>query len=212
MFQGDRFLHPDLDFQVRFPRGWRTSNSNRAVGAGSPRGDAAIFLTADLPSGDVREVAETWVEKTKEKENISVMESKPIKIGELDAWRMKIHAGGGGGSVIALVTFVPYGNMTWRITGVSPSSLADDFVGRFSNTTRSFRPLTEEERASVQAERLRLAKARPGENLVELGRRYDNAWKPGNTAVYNAIFPNHRFEGGELVKVAQVEPYVPSAQ
>jgi len=212
VFQGDRFLHPDLDFQVRFPRGWRTSNSNRAVGAGSPRGDAAIFLTADLPAGDVREVAETWVEKTKEKENISVMESKPIKIGELDAWRMRIHAGGGGGSVIALVTFVPYGNMTWRITGVSPSSLADDFVGRFSNTTRSFRPLTEEERASVQAERLRLAKARPGENLVELGRRYDNAWKPGNTAVYNAIFPNHRFEGGELVKIAQVEPYVPSAE
>jgi len=212
VFQGDRFLHPDLDFQVRFPRGWHTSNSNRAVGAASPRGDAVVFLTADLPAGDVKEVAETWVEKTKENEHITVVESKPIKIGELDAWRMKIHAGGGGGSVTAYVTFVPYGNMTWRITGASPSSRAGDYVGRFSNTTRSFRPLTEEERSSVRAKRLRLAKARPGEDLVELGRRYDNAWKPGNTAVYNAIFPNHRFEGGELVKMAHVEPYVPKAE
>jgi predicted Zn-dependent protease len=74
-------------------------------------------------------------------------------------------------------------------------------------TARSFRPLTEAERASIQATRLRVVTARPGEGLAELGRRTGNAWDPSSTAVYNGIFVDHRFEGGELVKVVKVEAY-----
>jgi predicted Zn-dependent protease len=209
VFQGDRFLHPDLDFQIRFPSGWRTSNSNRAVGAGSPRGDAVVFLTADLPAGDPREVAESWVEETSEQQRVSVEESKPVVIGRLDAWRMRLEGSSAAGSLTAYVTFIPYRDLTWRITGVALSSAASGYLGRTLNTARSFRPLTEEERNSVQATRLRLARARPGEDLVALGRRTGNAWDPASTAVYNGIFANHRFEGGEWVKIAQVEPYIP---
>jgi hypothetical protein len=51
--------------------------------------------------------------------------------------------------------------------------------------------------------------ARPGEDLLALGDRTGNAWDPGHTAVYNGIFVDHRFEAGELVKIAQSELYVP---
>jgi hypothetical protein len=51
--------------------------------------------------------------------------------------------------------------------------------------------------------------ARAGEDVATLGRRSQNAWDPATTAVYNGIFANHRFEGGELVKIARVEPYSP---
>ena len=57
--------------------------------------------------------------------------------------------------------------------------------------------------------RLRVVTARPGEDLVALGRRTGNAWDPSRTAVYNGLFTSKRFEGGELVKIALVEPYVP---
>jgi predicted Zn-dependent protease len=66
VFEGDRFLHPDLDFQIRFPHGWRTSNTNRAVGAVSPHGDAVVFLAADLPEGDLEAVARDVAEEMKE--------------------------------------------------------------------------------------------------------------------------------------------------
>lgn len=212
VFRNERFLHPDLDFQVRFPPGWITSNSNRAVGAGSPRHDAVVFLMADLPPGGARDVAEAWVEKVQKEQRVSVRESKPVKIGELEAWRMQVEAGGGAGWLTAYVTFLPYRGMTWRITGVSPSSRVREYAGRMLNTTRSFRPLTEEERRSFRSTRLRLATARPGEDLVALGERTGNAWDPANTAVYNGIFVNHRFAGGELVKIAQSQPYIPGAQ
>jgi hypothetical protein len=57
--------------------------------------------------------------------------------------------------------------------------------------------------------RLRLVSAQPGEDLDALSRRSGNAWDTSTTAVYNGIFASHRFEGGELVKTARVEPYAP---
>jgi predicted Zn-dependent protease len=211
VFEGDRFLHPTLDFQVRFPSGWRTSNTNRAVGAVSPRGDAVVFLTADLPPGDPRAVAEAFVEKARESQRVEVKESQPVKIGAIDAWRMRLEGGGRGGSVAAYVTFVPYRGATWRIMGVSPAIAADRTLGRTLNTARSFRPLTPDERKSLTVTRLHVVTAGPGEDLEALGRRAGNAWDPARTAVYNGIFANHRFAGGEPVKVARVAPYAPPA-
>ena len=44
---------------------------------------------------------------------------------------------------------------------------------------------------------------------MALGRRAGNAWDPSRTAILNGVFTNHRFRGGELVKIARVEPYSP---
>ena len=211
IFQGDRFLHPDLDFQVRFPSGWRTSNTNRAVGSVSPQGDAMVFLTADLPAGDPQTVAEAFVEKTQQQQSVAVKESQPVKIGAIDAWRMRLEGGGGGGAIAAYATFVPYRGSTWRIMGVTPARAAERYLGRTLSTARSFRPLTPEERNSLTITQLRIATARPEEDLTALGRRTGSAWDPSHAAVYNGIFVNHRFRGGESVKIASVTPYVPGA-
>jgi predicted Zn-dependent protease len=205
VFEGDRFLHPDLDFQVHFPPGWRTSNSNQVVGAMSPQRDAVVFLTADQPAGDPREVAEAFVAKTNREFPVEVEQSEPVKIGRIDAWRVRL----AGRGLVASVTFIPYRGATWRITAVSRSFAADKYLGRTLNTARSFRPLTPEERRKIHGMRLRLVSARPGEDLDALSRRSGNAWDTSTTAVYNGIFGSHRFEGGELVKTAHVEPYVP---
>jgi predicted Zn-dependent protease len=212
IFVGDRFLHPDLDFQLRFPSGWRTSNSAQAVGAVAPRGDAIVYLTVDLPPGDPREVTQLFLEKTREESPVDVTNMGPVKIGGIDGWRVEFRQSGRGGSLVGSATLFPYRGATWRITGLSPSSSFGKYSGRIHSTVRSFRPLTAEQRASLRAERLRLATARVGEDVVALSRRTDNAWDPGRTAVSNAVFVNHRFEGGEMVKIARVERYQPKGR
>jgi predicted Zn-dependent protease len=204
VFEGDRFLHPDLDFQIRFPHGWRTSNTNRAVGAMSPGGDAVVFLAADLPEGDLEAVARDSAEKMKEQYGLEVKSSQPIKIGRLDALRMQLE----GSGIAAYVTFIPYRGTTWHITGFSRSLAEKKYRPHMLNTARSFRPLTAKERNSIETTRLSLVTALANEDLAELGRRTGNAWDTSRTAVLNDIFSNHRFEGGELVKIARVEPYV----
>ena len=46
----NRFVHPELQFSIRFPQGWETMNSQQAVRALSPRRDAQAELAA-LPLG-----------------------------------------------------------------------------------------------------------------------------------------------------------------
>jgi hypothetical protein len=40
-----------------------------------------------------------------------------------------------------------------------------------------------------------------------MGRRTGDTWTTARLAFQNALFSNHVFEGGELVKIARVEPY-----
>jgi predicted Zn-dependent protease len=207
VFVGDRFLHPGLGFTLRFPPGWQKSNTNRAVGAAQPRGEAVVFLTADSPPGAVREVAESWLAKQEESARIEVEASKAVKVGGIDAWRVDASAAGGSGSLRAQLTFIPWRDATWRITGVAPSVVASRHQGAMLSAARSFRPLSEEEIRSIQVTRLRVETARAGESFPELGARAGNLWSPADTAVMNALFVDHRFAGGETVKVARTEPY-----
>jgi predicted Zn-dependent protease len=188
VFVGDDFLHPDMDFRIRFPHGWRTSNSTQVVGAMAPRGDAVVMLMADQPAGDPREMAQACRRRRPRRSRSA--ESTP------GGWSSR-------GAAAPARSSSP--RPLYRIAGRPGASPACRWPA--VATARSFRPLTEAERASIQATRLRVVTARPGEGLAELGRRTGNAWDPSSTAVYNGIFVDHRFEGGELVKVVKVEAY-----
>jgi predicted Zn-dependent protease len=207
VFDDDRFLQPEMDFQLRFPPGWNVSNTNQAVGAVSPKRDAMIYLVADQPEGDPEQAAADFVIETSREFPVEVAKSEPVKIGRIDAWRVQLEGSGRARGVTANVTFIPYRGATYRITGVSPSAAARTYTGRMLSTMRSFRPLSEEERAKITGMRLHLVTARAGEDLEELGRRTGNAWNISMSAAYNGLFTTHRFEGGELVKTTRIEPY-----
>jgi predicted Zn-dependent protease len=207
LFEGDRFLHPTLGFTIQFPSGWRTSNSNRAVGAVQPRGEALVFLTADLPPGEVGQVARDWVAKQQESGSLDVENSRPVKVGEIDAWRIEANGASRGSSVSAQLTFIPFHDAIWRVTGAAPAALANKYQGSMLATARSFRPISEDERSGIEVTRVRIATARAGEGLADLSRRTKNVWSVNDTAVYNAVFADHRYAGGESVKIAVREPY-----
>jgi predicted Zn-dependent protease len=209
MFEGDRFVHPALGFTVRFPSGWNKQNTNRAVGAVEPRGEAVVFLSADSPPGEVGQVAREWIAQQQETMRLNVHDSRPVKVGGIDAWRVEASAVDRGSSLRAQLTFIPFHEATWRITGAAPAVVAKRHEGAMLSTARSFRPLTEDERRGIQVDRLRIATARAGEDLSALSKRTSNVWSVNDTAVYNAVFADHRFEGGESVKIAVRERYTP---
>jgi len=209
IFQGDRFLHPVLGFQIRFPTGWRTVNTNQLVGAMEPKGEAMVYLTGGLPPGAAKQVAEAWLDRARQDAPLNVVESLPVKVGAIDAWRVLVESSGRGGSIRGYMTFVPYGPTTYRIVGITPAVLADQYLPRVLVTMRSFRPLSEDERHSITAMRLRIATAGSGEDLAAIGTRTKSAWDPTTAAVWNGFQLDQRFVGGELVKTAQVVPYLP---
>ncbi len=203
IFIGDVFLHPGLDFKLRFPRRWEKANTASAVGAQSPRGDAVVFLMADVPKGEPRQVAEQWAVKSLGGQG-RVQQGGPFSVGRIRAWQLDVVGSTGGARVRALVTFIPYGDSIWRVTG---AGIADEDLERTLATTRSFRELDDQDRAAIKATRVHVVRAEPAEDLHALTTRTQSVWSAYETSIYNGLSPGHRFSGGESVKIAREEPW-----
>jgi predicted Zn-dependent protease len=109
------------------------------------------------------------------------------------------------------ITFIPHASFVLRLTTVAVSGAWSQYQGRAHATLRTFRSLTDEERASVEVLRLGLAHALEGEDIAGLSQRTANVWPPGRTAVLNGVFVDARFHEGELVKIARASPYTPAS-
>jgi predicted Zn-dependent protease len=209
VFQDTRFLHPDLDFHLRFPRGWSVVNTHRAVGATSPKRDALIFVIAERGETDPKRFADALLEKHRDEFRIQVTEERTIRIGEIDAHRIHVRGTVEGRNLAAQLTFIPYRGLMYRIVGVAPVFSARDYLPFARSTARSFRPLTDEERDSIRVLRLRTVEARAGENLITLSQRTGNAWDPTRTSVLNAIPASAPLDEGLPIKIVTEERYTP---
>lgn len=203
MFFGDVFLHPGLGFKLRFPRGWAKSNTPQAVGAQSPRGNAVVYLANDVPPGDPRRVAESWADENV-RGKAEIDDEAPFPISGLPAWRLDVTGSSSGSRIRAQITFIPFANLVWRLTGAAAN---DKDLDATVVTTRSFRAVTDEDRAAIRETRLAIEHAQAGEDLPAFTKRTSSAWGSYQTAIYNQLLPSHTFSGGESVKIAREVPY-----
>jgi predicted Zn-dependent protease len=209
IFEGTRFLHPDMNFQLRFPRGWRMANTHRAVGAVAPRGDATIFVIAERGESDPERAANALIDKHRDEFRIRVTDARPIPVGELEAYRIEVRGYVDGRDLAGQLTFIPYRGLMFRGVGVAPLGAAKDYQPMVRSTARSFRPLSDEERRSIQVLRLRKVEARPGETLITLSERTGNVWDPTRTSVLNGIPASAPLEAGMAIKIVVAEEYQP---
>ncbi len=234
IFRETEFIHPDLDFRILFPRGWALVNTHQAVGAISPDGNASVFIMLEAPvepekpeetdgyeaEGESappemptpKEAADRLVENHADEFDFRVQHEQPVQLGEIETYRLDIRGRIGATPVIGQISFIPHNGFVYRLTSVATSSSWSHYRGRVHTAARTFRPLTDEERNSVEVLHLRVVHALEGEDIPALSQRTGNAWPPGRTAVLNGVFVDSRFEEGQLVKIARSKLYKPSVQ
>jgi predicted Zn-dependent protease len=210
VFAGDRFLHPELDFSMRFPAGWEVANTRRAVGATSPRRDGQVFLEFQGHGSDPEQASAEFIEEARA-QGLRIDSSQPLRIGEFAAFRIRGRASTALAPVGVHLTWIAREGTIYRLTGVARGG-SGQLEGVFNNVARSFRPLTSRERASIRETRLRLVPARADETVAGLSQRTGNEWNIQQTAVMNDVFANERLEAGRLVKVAVSQPYRSAGQ
>lgn len=199
-----RFLHADLGFSMRFPEGWEVVNTHSAVGAISPLRDAQIMLQLQGKGDDARAASAEYMEEP-EFDRVRIANEHPVRLGDLDAYRVEGSAGTSMGSVGVHLTWIARDGSIFRITGVSLGKKSRN--GVFVNVARSFRPLTPRQRSSVRESRLRVVPALAEESLGELSARTRNEWNLQQTAVMNALFADARLAEGQLIKIAVSQAY-----
>ncbi|MGI9430746.1 MAG: M48 family metalloprotease [Myxococcota bacterium] len=208
VFQGSRFLHPVLGFQMRFPEGWRTANSAGSVGAIAPDRQAQVFLEPDKPWDDATAAAKRYVaELEKEIQSVKVLAFDPQTIAGHPGARLELIV---GGRIHALVAFFAYEGVHFRATGVTPARLMKGYRNRLLSAIRSFRPLAPGDARGIVSNRIRLVDARNGENLAALCARSECAPNTAPaTAVMNGVGVRDHFGFGDIVKIVRAEPWTP---
>ena len=207
IFRGDRFIHADMGFTIRFPTGWNTQNAHTAVGALAPDRSAQLVLEHAGPGTDLDKALMAFTKKAADS-GLKIKSSERIKVAGREALRAYGHASSRFGGVEVLVTFVTHGDQTFRITGVARDE-KDRNRALFVSAARSFRALPPDLTKGIKENRLRIIEAQSGDTLATLSSRSGNQWSINETAVMNDLFATDALSAGQLIKVAVAQPYQP---
>ena len=205
ILEENRFRHPDLDLFLRFPSGWATRNTGPVVASVSKNEAARFTLELQESDTDPRRAADAFTAENR----IQVRSFGMRRIGGLRAYRVVGSGGTREGFAGLHITWIAHRGRIFRLTGTTPMELLSYYLPLFDKTTRSFRPLTQEELAAFEMRRLRIAVAERGETIAELSERTGNGWEIAETAVMNELRQTAKLRAGQRIKIAIVEPYEP---
>jgi len=204
VFDGPRFVHPELQFSIDFPAGWKTQNSRDAVGASEPDGRAAVVLDVAALGNDPMDALRAT---DKASGTDLAARAVPTTINGAKAAEVTSPLQTEVGVLTIAVTVIARGGRIYRIIGAVRPNDAAAYATTFNTAARSFRRATAPELARIRERRLRIVRARAGETIPALVTRTGSIWEPAMVAAANGLPDGARLANGQLVKVALNEPY-----
>jgi len=194
-FREDAFYHPDLRFQLAFPRGFKTQNLKQAVVGVSEAQDAILALT--LAAGASPEEASRQFFS---QQGVQAGRSGRDTIGGLPAYTASFDAATEQGTLRGEVSFVSYDGKIYRILGYAPVERFARYQDAFAATLHSFGRLTDPRYLDVQPRRIALVSPERPMALPEFARTYPSTVKAETIGLINGVAANQMFARGELAK------------
>jgi predicted Zn-dependent protease len=194
-FRENAFYHPDLRFQISFPRGFRTQNQKQAVVGVSQAQDALVALT--LAAGTSPEEA---ARQFLSQQGVQAGRSGRDTIGGLAAYTAFFEAATQEGTLRGEVCFVSYDGKIYQLMAYTPAARFSAYQNAFDAAIRSFSRLTDSRYLNVQPKRLELVNPDRQMGLPEFGRAYPSTVELGTIGLINGIGANQMFPRGELAK------------
>lgn len=194
-FRGDRFLHPDLRFQIAFPAGWRTSNQRRAVYAQSPERDALVELTVAEGGSPQAAVADLL--------GRSGVSGGPVRshtVNGFPAASARFRAVSENSDLEGLVTAVAYEGIVYRLLGVANRARWPVYAAVVARSFESFDRLTDRVALEVQPLRISLVTLDRDLTLAEFARRYPSEVSLETLALLNGVAQDARLSAGTVLK------------
>lgn len=198
------FVHPELRFGFRAPRGFRITNSSRAVTAVNDRGATFVLEGAPDYSGPLtRFIAERWAPAiAREAGGGRISGLEPVRINGLDAARAVMPVRTRQGTADMLMVAVRLNGQIYRLTGIAPRG--SGLLGEMEAAALSFRELSPAEAAQLQPLRLEVVRVRAGDTAASLAARMrTEGFAEERFRVLNGLGPADRLRPGMLVKIVR---------
>jgi predicted Zn-dependent protease len=194
-FRDNAFYHPDLRFQLAFPRGFRTQNQKQAVVGVSEAQDAMVALTpvaGTSPEAAARQLLS--------QQGVQAGRSGRDTIGGLPAYTAFFEATTDEGTLRGEVAFVSYEGKIYRILGYAPAARFSAYEGAFDAAIRSFARLTDQRFLGVQPKRIELVNLDRQMALPEFTPAYPSTVEIETIGLINGLDSSQSFPRGELAK------------
>jgi predicted Zn-dependent protease len=194
--EGSTFYHPGLRFKLALPSGWQAKNSPEALVAISAEQDAMLQLTAP-GQGTPDEAAKQFFNQ----EGITSTQTSNAAINGLPAVSSYFQAQTEQGAVEGLVSFIKFGDLTYRILGYTPAGKLKSRDEVFRKAITSFSELTDSARLKVEPYQLELVKADREMTIAEFNQKHPSTIPIERVAVLNGLdSPDERITAGTTLK------------
>ncbi len=204
-FVEERFLLPNADLRMTFPRAWEMGRIAGGIGAQSPDEAAALILQ---PAGIDTDPVTVARERSKSTGVDFLNGARNTPINGLPAVRRELTVVGQKDRYWLSLAWVQLGRVVWSIVGLAPGARVRDYAPTINDSIASFGAMSDSDKADITAVRLRITQARADETLESLGQRTGSLWDANQIAVANGLAADVRFAGGEQVKVSLREAFV----
>jgi predicted Zn-dependent protease len=195
-FEGAAFFHPELRFQIQFPRGWRGQNQKQAVGAVSPQDDAIVVMTL-VPGTSADQAANEFLRQ----QGLRPAGAERTTVHGLPAVTGIFEAVADQTPIAGRVAFVEHGEKVYRVLGYTPSVRWGNYDRVFAESLASFAPLADRRYLDVQPRRVKVVPVAQPMTVEELGRRHGATVSTDVLALINHVAPGASLPAGQPAKV-----------
>lgn len=193
-FLDQRFVHPELAFEITLPQGWRTLNTKQAVLAGSPEKDAMFQLRA--APAPLEEAARSFFGS----EGIRVTGQARRQVNGLPAIVGTFAAASQGGTIEGIVAFVRHGDLTYQLMGYAPSSRIGRHAATMERSIGSFRPVTDRSLLSVEPQRIEVVRVPERMTARRFHERFPSTVELETVLQINGLYADDTVEAGTSLK------------
>ncbi len=200
--RGSRFLHPDLEFQLEYPEGWKVQNTQTVVYAAAPDGGASMQLTVSLvPPGTAPEMhARDFFRQNK----LEYSTGERLRVGPFSAYRAPFRALTRTGELYGEAGFVADGDHIYEILGLTRRNAIRRYAPVFQDVIESFDRLRDRSALEIQPWRIHWVQASGNvtlrEALLEAGADSDRI---DDLAVLNNLGLDAGLTEGQWIKVLE---------
>jgi predicted Zn-dependent protease len=181
-FEGSRFYHPQMRFQLTFPEEWKKQNLPQAVMGISPGQDAIIQLGL---AGDAspQQAARQFLSQ----QGVQAGNASTASVNGLPAASSYFQAQTEQGQIEGIVSFISYGGQTFGLMGYTPAGKLGAYDRVFQNTIRSFSELRDASKINVQPARVELARVPRQMTLEQFNSQYPSSIPIEQLAIINEL-------------------------
>lgn len=200
-FRGSQFLHPDLEFKLTFPDGWKTQNTAQAVVALSQQQDAVLQLQIEARGATPESAARAFFSQQgiQGSPGSGRVNGLPATSGEFAAQTEQ-------GVVQGAVAFVSYGGSVYRLLGYTPQQRWASYRSLIERSIGTFDRLTDQSILRIQPQHVNLVRISRAMTVQEFAQSYPGPATVKQLALLNNVDENATFPAGAIVKRVIGEP------